>query len=81
MDADARLKELQSGEPMLKEEVTEEDIAGVVSSWTGVPTARLMEGEMAKLAGLEAELHRRKAQSRKKARSARKARRSNRPRR
>jgi ATP-dependent Clp protease ATP-binding subunit ClpB len=58
-EADARLKELQAGTPMLKEEVDEEDIAQVVASWTGVPVSRLLEGEMAKLSHLEEELHRR----------------------
>ena len=59
VEADARLKELQAGEPMLKEEVGEEDIAQVVASWTGVPVSRLMEGEMEKLARLEELLHQR----------------------
>src|SRR5262245_17659377 len=44
---------------MLKEEVDEEDVAGVVSAWTGIPVTRLMQGEMAKLLRLEDELHRR----------------------
>jgi hypothetical protein len=44
---------------MLKEEVDEEDIAEVVSKWTGVPVSRLMEGEMAKLVRLEDVLHER----------------------
>jgi ATP-dependent Clp protease ATP-binding subunit ClpB len=44
---------------MLKEEVTEEDIAEVVSAWTGIPVSRLMEGEMQKLIHLEEALHRR----------------------
>jgi len=44
---------------MLKEEVGEEDIAAVVSRWTGVPVARLLEGEMQKLLHLEEELHKR----------------------
>ncbi|PKQ19221.1 MAG: ATP-dependent chaperone ClpB, partial [Actinobacteria bacterium HGW-Actinobacteria-6] len=56
-EADTRLKELQSGSPMLKEEVTEEEIAEVVGAWTGVPVSRLLEGEMAKLARLEELLH------------------------
>jgi ATP-dependent Clp protease ATP-binding subunit ClpB len=56
-EADARLKELQAGTPMLKEEVDDQDIAEVVSSWTGIPLSRLMEGEMAKLAHLEDALH------------------------
>ena len=44
---------------MLKEEVDAEDIAEVVSKWTGVPVTRLMEGEMAKLVQLEELLHQR----------------------
>jgi ATP-dependent Clp protease ATP-binding subunit ClpB len=58
-EADLRLKDLQSGSPMLKEEVDEEDIAEVVSAWTGIPLSRLLEGEMAKLAHLEEQLHKR----------------------
>ena len=55
----ARLGELQTDVRMLKEEVTEEDVAEVVSAWTGIPVSRLMEGEMAKLVHLEEALHRR----------------------
>jgi ATP-dependent Clp protease ATP-binding subunit ClpB len=44
---------------LLKEEVGEEDIAAVVSRWTGVPVSRLLEGEMQKLLHLEEELHKR----------------------
>jgi ATP-dependent Clp protease ATP-binding subunit ClpB len=44
---------------LLKEEVDEEDIAQVVSRWTGVPVSRLLEGEIGKLLHLEDELHRR----------------------
>ena len=44
---------------MLKEEVDEEDIAEIVSKWTGVPVSRLMEGEMQKLVLMEDELHER----------------------
>ena len=55
----AELAELQSERQMLKEEVDEEDIAKVVSRWTGVPVSRLMEGEMAKLVRLEDVLHER----------------------
>jgi ATP-dependent Clp protease ATP-binding subunit ClpB len=51
------LEELQSEVQMLKEEVTEEDVAEVVSTWTGIPVARLMEGEMQKLVHLEEALH------------------------
>jgi ATP-dependent Clp protease ATP-binding subunit ClpB len=45
------------GRRLLKEEVDEEDIAEVVSRWTGVPVSKLMEGEMQKLLRLEDELH------------------------
>jgi ATP-dependent Clp protease ATP-binding subunit ClpB len=58
-DATTHLDELQRGNRMLKEEVDAEDIAEVVSKWTGVPVTRLMEGEMAKLVHLEALLHQR----------------------
>jgi ATP-dependent Clp protease ATP-binding subunit ClpB len=44
---------------LIKEEVDEEDIAEIVSRWTGIPVAKLMEGEMQKLLRLEEELHRR----------------------
>ena len=44
---------------MLKEEVDEEDVAEVVSRWTGVPVSKLMEGEMHKLVHLEEQLHQR----------------------
>ncbi len=58
-EADERLRALQSGEAMLKEEVTEEEIAEVVSAWTGIPVSKLLEGEMQKLARLEEVLHER----------------------
>jgi ATP-dependent Clp protease ATP-binding subunit ClpB len=54
-----QLAELQSTQRILKQEVDEEDIAAVVSKWTGVPVSRLMEGEMAKLVRLEDVLHER----------------------
>jgi len=57
--ADERLKALQGGEAMLHEEVTDSEIAEVVSMWTGVPVSRLMQGELAKLAHLEEHLHER----------------------
>ncbi|HEX8928541.1 MAG TPA: AAA family ATPase, partial [Actinomycetota bacterium] len=57
--ANAKLAALQSDRKMLKEEVDEEDVAEVVSAWTGIPVTRLMQGEMAKLLRLEEELHRR----------------------
>jgi ATP-dependent Clp protease ATP-binding subunit ClpB len=49
----------QGQQRLLKEEVDEEDIAEVVSRWTGIPVSRLLEGEMQKLLHLEDELHRR----------------------
>jgi ATP-dependent Clp protease ATP-binding subunit ClpB len=58
-EATKRLAELQANQKMLKEEVDEEDIAEVVSKWTGVPVSRLMEGEMHKLLRLEDVLHHR----------------------
>jgi ATP-dependent Clp protease ATP-binding subunit ClpB len=54
-----RLAELQQDGAMLSEEVTEEDVAQVVSRWTGVPVSRLMEAEMEKLVRLEDVLHQR----------------------
>jgi ATP-dependent Clp protease ATP-binding subunit ClpB len=56
---EARLAELQRGEPLLKEEVDAEDIAQVVSSWTGIPVSKLLEGEREKLVKMEDRLHRR----------------------
>jgi ATP-dependent Clp protease ATP-binding subunit ClpB len=50
------LTELQKNGAMLKEEVTEEDIARVVSAWTGIPVNRLQEGEKQKLVTMEARL-------------------------
>ena len=56
-EASKALDELQATQKMLKEEVDEEDIAEVISKWTGVPVSRLMEGEMSKLVRLEEVLH------------------------
>ena len=53
------LDKIQAETSMLKEEVDEEDIAEVVSRWTGVPVSRLMEGEVQKLVRLEDHLHER----------------------
>jgi ATP-dependent Clp protease ATP-binding subunit ClpB len=58
-EATKALDELQANQKMLKEEVDEEDVAEVVSKWTGVPVSRLMEGEMHKLVHLEELLHER----------------------
>lgn len=49
----------QKGPRLLKEEVDEEDIAEIVSKWTGVPVTRLLEGEVQKLLALEEHLHKR----------------------
>ncbi len=58
-EAREKLDSIQAQDSMLKEEVTEEDIAEVVSRWTGVPVSRLMEGEVQKLVRLEDHLHER----------------------
>jgi ATP-dependent Clp protease ATP-binding subunit ClpB len=55
----ARLERKQGQNRLLKEEVDEEDVAEVVSRWTGVPVARLLEGEVRKLLSLADELHKR----------------------
>ncbi len=57
--ATAALAALQSTQRYLKEEVDEEDIAEVVSKWTGIPVSKLMEGEIAKLIHMEENLHKR----------------------
>ena len=49
----AKLAELQKDRQMLKEEVDEDDIAAVVSSWTGIPVSRMLEGERSKLLKME----------------------------
>src|SRR5437588_703515 len=54
-----RLAELQRDRKMLKEEVDEEDVAEVVSKWTGIPVSRLMEGEVQKLVRMEDAIHQR----------------------
>ena len=59
IEATNDLAKLQSGTRFLKEEVDPEDIAEVVSRWTGVPVSRLMEGEIQKLVRLEQTLHER----------------------
>src|SRR5690606_41939431 len=50
-----------SSDFMLKEEVTAEDIADVVSRWTGIPVSKMVQSEREKLLNLEAELHKRVA--------------------
>src|SRR5467141_28843 len=56
-EANSRLGQLQGGHLLLKEEVSEEDIAQIVAKWTGIPVSKLMEGEVAKLIQMEERLH------------------------
>ena len=58
-EMEARLSEQPTQTRMLREEVTEEDIAATVAKWTGIPVTRLLEGEMQKLLQMEERLHRR----------------------
>ncbi len=58
-DGEKRLGELQASGALLKEEVEAEDVAQVVSRWTGIPVARLLEGEMEKLIHMEDRLRER----------------------
>ena len=58
-EAEAALTAKQEQGGILKEEVTTEEIAEVVSAWTGVPVSKMMQGEIEKLKNLEVELHRR----------------------
>jgi ATP-dependent Clp protease ATP-binding subunit ClpB len=59
LEENARLADLQREERMLKEEVDDEDIAEVISKWTGIPVSRLLEGEVEKLVHMEERLRRR----------------------
>ena len=56
---EAAIAALQGPGALLKEEVTADDIAGIVGAWTGIPVARLMEGELEKLVHMEERLHQR----------------------
>src|SRR5205807_4505755 len=58
-EAQKRLADLQKSGRMLKEEVDEEDIAALVSKWTGIPVGRLLEGEARKLVSMEERLRQR----------------------
>ncbi|MFN7035135.1 MAG: ATP-dependent chaperone ClpB [Bellilinea sp.] len=58
-EAENRLKGIQAEGALLKEEVDAEEIAEIVSRWTGIPVSRLMEGEMQKLLHMEERLHQR----------------------
>lgn len=55
----AKLRDMQGDNPLLREEIGEEDIARVVSDWTGIPVLRMLESEKQKLIHLEEELHKR----------------------
>ncbi|MEM6349255.1 MAG: ATP-dependent chaperone ClpB [Cyanobacteria bacterium P01_D01_bin.14] len=58
--SEARLADAQTtGKSLLREEVTEEDIAEIISKWTGIPISKLVQSEMTKLLTLEDELHQR----------------------
>ncbi len=59
-EAKKKLADMQSvGTPLIKEEVDSEDIAGVISHWTGIPVTRMLQSEREKLLYLEDELHKR----------------------
>jgi ATP-dependent Clp protease ATP-binding subunit ClpB len=58
-EAEQRDREQQNGQTLVKEEVDEEDIAEIVSRWTGIPVSRLMTGEVEKLIHMEDELRKR----------------------
>jgi len=58
-EGEARIKDIQGEEPLLKEEVDAEEIASIVARWTGIPVTRLMEGETEKLIRMEERLHER----------------------
>lgn len=57
--AQAQLAEARQGDPMIKEEVSSDDIAEIVARWTGIPVSRMLMGEREKLLHLEEELHKR----------------------
>ncbi len=58
-ESETRLKQLQTDGAMLKEEVDADEVAAVVSKWTGIPVSRLLEGEIEKLLHMEERLHQR----------------------
>ena len=55
----AKLADMKHGSSLIREEVTEDDVAAVVSKWTGIPVSRMMQSERQKLLHLEDELHKR----------------------
>jgi ATP-dependent Clp protease ATP-binding subunit ClpB len=56
-EQEAAIAALQGPSALLKEEVTADDVAGIVAAWTGIPVTRLMEGELEKLVHMEERLH------------------------
>ena len=58
-EANQKLTELQAHSKMLKEEVDDEDVAEVVSRWTGIPVSKMLEGEREKLVQMEERIHNR----------------------
>lgn len=54
-----KLDEIQTNSPLIKEEINSEDIADIVSRWTGIPVSKMMQSEKNKLLNLEEELHKR----------------------
>ena len=59
VQAESRVREMQQNGALLKEEVDNEEIAAVVSKWTGIPIAKLLEGERTRLLHMDDSLHRR----------------------
>ncbi len=59
VDESAKLSEIQSETKILKEEVDEEDVAEIVSKWTGIPVSKMLEGDMQKLLHMEDRLRKR----------------------
>jgi len=59
VELEDRIKQIQAGDALLKEEVDAEEIAEIVSRWTGIPVTKLLEGEMEKLVSMEERLHQR----------------------
>ena len=57
--AKEELQKMQAGNPTIKEEVDSNDVADIVSRWTGIPVSKMTQSEQTKLLGLEAELHKR----------------------
>ncbi|MCR4278410.1 MAG: ATP-dependent chaperone ClpB [bacterium] len=58
-ELDAKLKKMQGQRGLLRDAVTDEDVAGVVGRWTGIPVSRMLESEAQKLAKVEAEIEKR----------------------